>query len=481
MYNAHGDVTALTDASGNVLGTYQYDAFGNIREKTYEKSNPYTYAGYRYDEEMDLYYLNARYYDPKIARFITEDTYKGQLNDPLSLNLYTYCSNNPIVYYDPTGHGQVWNRFGEVIGSTDGDDYTDYSDEATDTHGGSHMADKEWKRDRRDRDRSGSSISSYDVDNWGDGLRSIFGNAVNVPVSDIARMTRFLYGKSTNDFDDASKPVYYAATINSNYRMTILYQETGTTISGEAYEGLLQYIIDYGKELAGNRQYVYDPKNWQDELQNNIKPLIDMIPSDLSDEQRIPIVDSIIIAEAQKLQAKYSTAYTASDNVISKYITERGLHQGLVPLYEQYPVVEKNTNPLVKAFFEGFTDGFQAGVWYSVASSTSKVESATEYARRVGRAGEQAAGIIKNTTRIKSITGSAKYRIPDGLDDANKLIQEVKNVKYQGLTNQIKDFSAYAKREGYTFELFVRPDTKISSPLQKLIDTGEIIIKHINP
>ncbi|MFZ5968225.1 MAG: S8 family serine peptidase [Bacillota bacterium] len=106
MYNAHEDVTALTDASGNVLGTYQYDAFGNIREKTYEKPNPYTYAGYRYDEEMGLYYLNARYYDPKIARFITEDTYRGSLADPLSLNLYTYVSNNPIKYYDPTGHKQ---------------------------------------------------------------------------------------------------------------------------------------------------------------------------------------------------------------------------------------------------------------------------------------------------------------------------------------------------------------------------------------
>lgn len=104
LYNAHGDVTTLTDVSGNVLGTYQYDAFGNIREKTYEKVNPYTYAGYRYDEEMDLYYLNARYYDPKIARFITEDSYRGEINDPLTLNLYTYCANNPIRYYDPSGH-----------------------------------------------------------------------------------------------------------------------------------------------------------------------------------------------------------------------------------------------------------------------------------------------------------------------------------------------------------------------------------------
>jgi hypothetical protein len=51
-----------------------------------------------------LYYLNARYYDSVTARFITEDTYSGEKNDPLSLNLYTYCHNNPITYDDPSGH-----------------------------------------------------------------------------------------------------------------------------------------------------------------------------------------------------------------------------------------------------------------------------------------------------------------------------------------------------------------------------------------
>jgi len=59
------------------------------------------YAGYQYDEETDIYYLNARYYDSKIASFITEDTYTGNPSGPLSLNLYTYCHNEPIMYWDP--------------------------------------------------------------------------------------------------------------------------------------------------------------------------------------------------------------------------------------------------------------------------------------------------------------------------------------------------------------------------------------------
>ena len=104
IYNAHGDVSSLIDRSGNIAATYDYDAFGNILNETGTANNSIRYAGYQYDTESDLYYLNARYYDSKIARFITEDTYRGQANDPLSLNLYTYCANNPIVYVDPSGH-----------------------------------------------------------------------------------------------------------------------------------------------------------------------------------------------------------------------------------------------------------------------------------------------------------------------------------------------------------------------------------------
>lgn len=104
LYNGHADVTALMSTNGLVVGTYYYDAFGNILSQTGSKDNPFRYAGYRYDEESGLYYLNARMYDPKIARFMQEDTYTGNSNDPLSLNLYTYCMNNPIIYWDPSGH-----------------------------------------------------------------------------------------------------------------------------------------------------------------------------------------------------------------------------------------------------------------------------------------------------------------------------------------------------------------------------------------
>jgi RHS repeat-associated protein len=107
MYNGHGDVTALLNSSGNVATQYYYDAFGGITEETVKVNNPFRYAGYEYEDESGLYYLKARHYAPSIARFMQEDTYRGSMRDPLSLNLYTYCHNEPVMYWDPTGHAQV--------------------------------------------------------------------------------------------------------------------------------------------------------------------------------------------------------------------------------------------------------------------------------------------------------------------------------------------------------------------------------------
>jgi RHS repeat-associated protein len=102
--NGHGDVVQVLNANGNIVNSYTYDEWGNILSKTEQISNPIRYAGEYYDEESGLYYLRARYYDPAIGRFISEDSNEGEINNPLSLNLYTYCENDPIIYSDPTGN-----------------------------------------------------------------------------------------------------------------------------------------------------------------------------------------------------------------------------------------------------------------------------------------------------------------------------------------------------------------------------------------
>lgn len=104
LYNGHGDVIGLLYDNGTVANTYDYDEFGNLitqQEKTY---NPFKYAGEYQDSESGLYYLNARYYDPSMGRFLNEDSYEGQIDNPLSLNNYAYVNNNPLGYIDPSGH-----------------------------------------------------------------------------------------------------------------------------------------------------------------------------------------------------------------------------------------------------------------------------------------------------------------------------------------------------------------------------------------
>ena len=103
----HGNVVQLLDESGNVTKTYEYDSFGNEVKPEKKDENPYRYCGEYYDKETEEVYLRARYYQPSVGRFITRDTYTGESNEPLSLHLYTYCANDGVNAWDPSGHYKI--------------------------------------------------------------------------------------------------------------------------------------------------------------------------------------------------------------------------------------------------------------------------------------------------------------------------------------------------------------------------------------
>lgn len=108
LLNGHGDVVELRTAQGQLLNEYEYDIWGNPKYTYETRHNLFRYSGEYWDDFTGLQYLRARWYDPSIARFITEDTYEGELTNPLSLNLYTYVYNNPLIYVDPTGNVPKW-------------------------------------------------------------------------------------------------------------------------------------------------------------------------------------------------------------------------------------------------------------------------------------------------------------------------------------------------------------------------------------
>lgn len=103
-YNGHGDVVQLAGTDGNVAKSYDYDAFGVEKNPDVHDTNVFRYSGEYFDKETGTIYLRARYYDPATSRMLTEDSYPGDTKDPLSLNLYVYCGNDPINMFDPSGH-----------------------------------------------------------------------------------------------------------------------------------------------------------------------------------------------------------------------------------------------------------------------------------------------------------------------------------------------------------------------------------------
>ena len=106
----------ITDETGTIKNQYRYDAFGAGLEVSEELPNRIRYTGQQYDEVTEQYYLRARYYNPILGRFLQEDVYQGD-----GLNLYAYCRNNPVVYYDPSGYNEQPDKCGNTgkIGNTE--------------------------------------------------------------------------------------------------------------------------------------------------------------------------------------------------------------------------------------------------------------------------------------------------------------------------------------------------------------------------
>ena len=109
--NAQGDITDITDDWGNIIASYTYDPWGKVLSVTGSDTvignlNPFRYRGYYYDDETGLYYLQSRYYDPEVGRFINADdvNFIGITGSEISYNPFAYCGNEPVNDSDKYGY-----------------------------------------------------------------------------------------------------------------------------------------------------------------------------------------------------------------------------------------------------------------------------------------------------------------------------------------------------------------------------------------
>ena len=106
-YDPRGSVTGVTGSDGYIWQSYRYNAFGDITFGKPQYNNVYSYNAESFNPNMDAQYLRARYYSVKTAGFISEDSYLGDITDPLTLNRYNYVKSSPLNYIDPSGKSNI--------------------------------------------------------------------------------------------------------------------------------------------------------------------------------------------------------------------------------------------------------------------------------------------------------------------------------------------------------------------------------------
>lgn len=114
--NLMGDIASVIDAKGHSYVSYDYDDWGvpevraddSATGEEIAKLNHFMFRGYFHDDETGFYYLKTRYYDPDLGRFVSMDSQIGEVGDTMGMNLFAYCSCNPVGMTDENGQWGNW-------------------------------------------------------------------------------------------------------------------------------------------------------------------------------------------------------------------------------------------------------------------------------------------------------------------------------------------------------------------------------------
>ncbi|MDD7718565.1 MAG: RHS repeat-associated core domain-containing protein [Eubacteriaceae bacterium] len=248
----------MVKSDGTLSAAYSYTDFGEPAELTGSGfNNEICYTGAMYDQSSGLYYMNARYYNPSDGRFISQDTYRGELDELEQWHLYAYCANNPINYTDPSGHDAIVlksNFLTRMIG---------------------HIAvliqvGKKWKYFSWDSQGSESKL------NGGFIKKSVIGHRVNSMINDefdrkgMSKKYRY-YMYIRGDFSGSSK---YVEDVISG-RTYHIYDIWGTNCAWMALEVLKHGKISKEKKTAiHNMQWGYRKNNRTNKYELSVKTLV---------------------------------------------------------------------------------------------------------------------------------------------------------------------------------------------------------------
>ena len=103
LHDGSMSTRSLVDDTGNITDNWVYDSFGKIRGRDGVTYNPFLFDGEEWDANIGFYYLRARWMNPDIGRFISQDTFTGSIFEPQSLHRYVFARNNPVMNQDPSG------------------------------------------------------------------------------------------------------------------------------------------------------------------------------------------------------------------------------------------------------------------------------------------------------------------------------------------------------------------------------------------
>jgi RHS repeat-associated protein len=456
LLNEHGDVTALADSSGAIVATWTYDAWGCPTEynaagtqvATGTFGNPFLYASYLYDTETSHYYLQARYYDPATARFLSCDPDPGEATDRLSLNPYIYCENGPTNDTDPNGHG-FWS----------------------------------WAKKRAQRAvRAVSQVVRKTVTT---AARNVQANVKKTAASMTAAVqktgaavkkaavkAKSAAGKAAAKAGSAVKK----AAEKAGSRENLARIQKGLAIAGAvacvaaivvgtvATGGLLAaglMVAGAGLAVAGG---AIGEVQYQKGYIGQGERIAGWAGAALS---LIGVGSAVKVLTAAKAAGGMGGALLGESRAVAGGI------QGFA----------KSGASGARSLFSGEMGFVAGGGGRRVVDEV--VEGAGEVAdsagarlaanRAKGLEGQAAVPGDQNTVRVYKSDGS--YRVPDRYDPTAGTIGEIKNVAYQGLTRQLRDYVGMAQAEGMSgaVDLYVRESTTLSGGVMKMIEEGKII------